>query len=126
MSSVVPTKVKLHKQNKQLELIFSSQPYILNAEFLRVLSPSAEVRGHGSGQAVLQYGKKQVGIERIAAAGNYALQIFFDDGHYSGIYTWDYLHELCLNEQALWHKYLTELHAAGKTREADAQVLSFK
>ncbi len=126
MSSSLPTKIKLHKQKKQLELVFGTQSYVLDAEFLRVLSPSAEVRGHGPGQAVLQHGKKGVGIERIAAAGNYALQIYFDDGHHSGIYTWDYLHELCLKETTLWNQYLAELHAAGKTREANAQVLNFK
>lgn len=123
MNTIQPSTIKLHRLSKQLELVFGTQTYRLSAEFLRVHSPSAEVRGHGKDEAVLQYGKINVGINRIAAAGNYALQIFFDDGHQSGIYTWSYLHELCVNEDQLWQTYLDALHRAGKSREPDVQVI---
>ena len=86
-ANLVPSKIQLHKQSQQLELHFGGEQFLLPAEFLRVHSPSAEVKGHGPGQAVLQYGKKDVAISKIERAGNYALKLIFDDGHDSGIYT---------------------------------------
>lgn len=120
-----PSKIQLHKQSKILELHFGTQAYQLSAEYLRVHSSSAEVKGHGANQAVLQYGKKAVGILGLERAGNYALKILFDDGHDSGIYTWDYLHSLCLNYDTNWQAYLDALIHAGKAREADTSVVKF-
>ncbi|MAM71431.1 MAG: 1-(5-phosphoribosyl)-5-((5-phosphoribosylamino)methylideneamino)imidazole-4-carboxamide isomerase [Gammaproteobacteria bacterium] len=124
---MIPGDIKLHKKSGQLELVYTDGAYTLSAEFLRVHSPSAEVRGHGVGQEVLQYGKKQVLISNIESVGNYALRLHFDDDHNSGIYTWEYLRELCLQEEALWQKYLNRLQAAGQSREplpADTQVVT--
>lgn len=121
----VPTKIQLHKQSQQLELHFGSEQFLLPAEFLRVHSPSAEVKGHGPGQAVLQYGKKEVVITKLERAGNYALKLVFDDGHETGIYTWEYFYELGKNQGRLWHNYLDALHQAGKTREKDTSVVKF-
>lgn len=120
---MTPDKILLHKKSRQLELVFGEQQYLLDAEYLRVLSPSAEVRGHGAGQGTLPHGKQDVGIETVEAAGNYALKIVFDDGHDSGIYTWDYLHDLCVNYEAHWQEYLDALHEAGKSRAPDTQVV---
>ena len=120
-----PTKIQLHKQSQQLELHFGSEIFGLSAEFLRVHSPSAEVMGHGPNQAVLQFGKKDVGISKIERAGNYALKLFFDDGHDSGIYTWSYLYELGATQEKLWQEYLDALAHAGKTREKDTSIVKF-
>lgn len=120
-----PTKIKLHKQSQQLEIQFSEASFYLPSEFLRVHSPSAEVKGHGPGQEVLQFGKKDVAIEKLEAAGNYGLKIYFNDGHNTGIYTWDYLHQLGLNQHELWKIYLNKLHKAGKSREKDTEVVKF-
>ena len=88
----------------------------LSAEYLRVYSPSAEVRGHSDAQRVLQTGKKQVGISNLVAVGNYAIRITFTDGHDTGIYSWDYFKELIDNKQAYWQKYLEDLEAANASR----------
>lgn len=120
-----PTKIQLHKQSQQLELHFGSEQFSLSAEFLRVHSPSAEVMGHGPNQAVLQFGKKDVAISKIERAGNYAIKLFFDDGHDSGIYTWSYLYELCSTQEKLWQDYLAALVHAGKTREKDTSIVKF-
>ena len=121
----MPTKIQLHKQSQQLELHFDGEQFLLPAEFLRVHSPSAEVKGHGPGQAVLQYGKQDVAISKIERAGNYALKLVFDDGHDTGIYTWDYFYELGKNQQAMWDSYLAALHRAGKSRAKDTSVVKF-
>ncbi len=121
----IPAKIKLHKQSQQLELYFSGEQFLLPAEFLRVYSPSAEVKGHGPGQEVLQFGKKDVAITDIERAGNYALKIIFSDGHDTGIYTWNYLYELGKNREQLWNDYLQKLHDAGKSREKDTSVVKF-
>ncbi|WP_062061643.1 gamma-butyrobetaine hydroxylase-like domain-containing protein [Cellvibrio sp. OA-2007] len=121
----MPTKIQLHKQSQQLELHFGGEQFLLPAEFLRVHSPSAEVKGHGPGQAVLQYGKQDVAISTVERAGNYALKLVFDDGHDTGIYTWDYLYELGKNQESLWNMYLDELHRAGKSRAKDTSVVKF-
>ena len=89
----------------------------LTCEYLRVYSPSAEVRGHGPGQEKLQVGKEDVGIDQITPSGNYAVKIMFDDGHDSGIYTWTYLHELGVNYDQYWQDYLDRLTEAGVTRK---------
>src|SRR6187431_2556160 len=118
-----PTKIQLHKQSQQLEIHFESNAFKLSAEFLRVHSPSAEVMGHGPDQAVLQFGKKDVAISKIERAGNYAIKLFFDDGHDSGIFTWNYLYELCTTQEKLWQEYLNALLSAGKTREKDTSIV---
>lgn len=113
-----PTDVKLHRQSGTLELVYADDTrYSLSAEFLRVHSPSAEVRGHGPGQETLQYGKKRVRIAQLEAVGNYAIKLSFDDGHNTGIYSWDYLADLGENFSSLWEAYLSKLKEAGKSRE---------
>jgi len=113
-----PTEIKLHQRSRVLELHFDDGLECnLTCEYLRVYSPSAEVRGHGPGQEKLQTGKEDVGIEQITPSGNYAVKIMFDDGHDSGIYTWTYLHELGVNYEAYWQDYLDRLTEAGVTRK---------
>jgi DUF971 family protein len=112
-----PIEIKLHKRSKTLELVYADGQFELTAEFLRVHSPSAEVRGHGIGQEVLQTGKKFVGISGLEASGNYALKIIFDDGHDSGLYTWPYLHDLAYNQATYWQAYLDRLTEAGESRD---------
>ena len=122
--TVTPSAIELHKQSRKLELRYANgDAYQLDAEYLRVYSPSAEVRGHHPSQAVLQHGKLRVGIRSLATVGNYAVQIYFDDGHESGIYSWNYLRELAENHEEYWADYLAKLKAAGKNRDPDAQVI---
>lgn len=122
---MTPRKIQLHKKSKCLELQFGEQSFLLTAEYLRVHSPSAEVKGHGPDQAVLQSGKKDVGLVQVEAAGNYALKIIFDDGHNSGIYTWRYLYDLAVHREHYWANYLMALNAAGKSREKDLSAIRF-
>src|SRR5690554_6688047 len=111
----VPTAIQLHKQSATLEVAFADGVQgVLPAEFLRVLSPSAEVQGHG--KPILQLGKKQVRITHIEAVGNYALKIVFDDGHDSGLYSWTLLHRFVTEQDSLWATYLQQLLASGQTR----------
>lgn len=120
MAATLPQDIKLHTKSRTLELIYSDQEsFELSAEYLRVHSPSAEVRGHGIGQGVLQTGKQLVGIKGLEPAGNYALKIIFDDGHDSGLYTWDYLYDLCHKQTTYWNKYLEALATAGETRHGN-------
>jgi DUF971 family protein len=113
-----PTEIKLHQQSRLLEITFSDDVcYKLPFEYLRVYSPSADVSGHGQGQEVLQIGKKNVGITELVPVGSYALQINFDDGHDTGLYTWQYLYKLGKNQAELWQDYLDRLAAAGAGRE---------
>lgn len=113
----LPTEITLHKQSKILELAFDDgERYKLPFEFLRVFSPSAEVRGHGPGQEVLQLGKRNVMLNSIEPVGSYAIKLVFDDGHDTGLYTWEYLHELGKCQDGMWHDYLAKLDAAGKNR----------
>lgn len=116
MSHMLPSDIRLHKKSRTLELVYPDGAYELTAEFLRVHSPSAEVRGHGIGNAVLQTGKQFVGINGVQPAGNYALKIIFDDGHDSGLFTWEYLRDLCLNHDRYWQTYLQKLQEAGESR----------
>jgi len=112
----IPTDIKLHKASKTLTLTYASgEEFTLPAEFLRVHSPSAEVQGHG--KPILQSGKLNVGLSKLEPAGHYALKLTFDDGHDSGLFTWDYLYELGKRQKELWDDYLAELRAAGKTRD---------
>ena len=121
-TSPIPTSVTLHKASRTLELSYDDQNYPLPFEFLRVLSPSAEVRGHGPGQETLQTGKRLVEITAIEPVGHYAIRPVFSDGHDSGIYSWDLLHSFCLNREALWEDYLRRLEAAGHDRESGRDV----
>lgn len=113
----LPQDIRLHRKSRTLELVYPDGAFELTAEFLRVHSPSAEVRGHGIGQGVLQTGKKHVGINSLEPVGNYALKISFDDGHDSGLYTWEYLYDLAHNREQYWQDYLQQLEAAGKSRD---------
>lgn len=120
----VPQDVRLHQKSRELELVYEGgESHRLSCEFLRVHSPSAEVRGHGPGQEVLQTGKINVNITDIQPVGNYAIQLFFSDGHDTGIYSWDYLRELCRNREQYWEDYLRRLHEAGASRDPDVQVV---
>ena len=113
-----PTNINLHQKSRVLEISFDTgDTYQLPCEYLRVYSPSAEVRGHGPGQEVLQVGKENVNIEKIEPVGNYAIQLYFDDGHSTGIYSWETLHTLGANYDGLWQEYLDRLKAAGKERK---------
>lgn len=112
-----PTDIRLHQASRLLEIKFDdNMECMLSCEFLRVYSPSAEVRGHGHGQEVLQLGKEEVNITDIAPVGNYAIKLTFSDGHDTGLYSWDYLYELGRNYEALWLEYLGKLSAAGIKR----------
>ena len=114
----IPTEIILHQQSRQLEIAFDDGAhYRFPFEFLRVYSPSAEVRGHGAGQEVLQVGKQDVNLIEVAPVGSYALKLIFDDGHDSGLYTWDYLHELGNHQDARWQDYLRQMEGAGESRE---------
>ncbi len=113
----LPTEITLHKQSKCLSLRYDDVQYHLPAEYLRVYSPSAEVRGHGPGQEVLQTHKESVGLDKVEPVGHYALKLFFDDGHDSGLFTWDYLYELATHQDSLWQDYLNRLVKAGYQRQ---------
>jgi DUF971 family protein len=109
-----PTGVTLHQISRVLELAFDDgKVFSLPFELLRVYSPSAEVRGHGPGQEVLQLGKHDVGITGLEPVGHYALQPTFTDGHNTGLYSWDYLYHLGSEQDRLWQEYLNRLHDAG-------------
>jgi DUF971 family protein len=115
---MIPAEIRLHQKSATLELCYEdSSIFNLPAEYLRVFSPSAEVRGHSPDQAVLQHGKRDVNILNLEPQGNYAIKITFSDGHDSGIYSWQYLYELGRNQQSNWADYLKRLAAAGKKRE---------
>ena len=112
-----PSNIKLHQKSRLLEIAFDDNTEcMLSCEFLRVYSPSAEVRGHGVGQEVLQVGKENVNILAIEPVGQYAITLIFSDGHDTGLYSWDYLHELASQYEALWLEYIGKLDAAGIKR----------
>jgi DUF971 family protein len=114
-----PTEIKLHQTSRVLEIAFANgRSFRLPYEFLRVYSPSAEVRGHGPGQETLQTGKRDVTISSVEPVGHYALRPTFSDGHESGIYSWDYLYDLGARYDDLWKRYLDRLAAAGQSRDA--------
>ncbi|HEY5896096.1 MAG TPA: DUF971 domain-containing protein [Burkholderiales bacterium] len=117
-SERVPTAITLHQKSRVLEIAFSDgRTFRLPYEYLRVYSPSAEVRGHGPGQEVLQVGKRAVEIRSMEPVGSYAVQPAFSDGHNTGIYSWDYLYELGENQDQLWTEYLEQLKRAGASRD---------
>jgi len=114
-----PTEIKLHQKSKILEIAYADgAQFQLPCEFLRVSSPSAEVRGHGVGNEVLQVGKANVNIIAVEPVGNYAVKLVFDDGHDSGLFSWEYLYALGRDYDVLWANYLAQLAAAGASREA--------
>lgn len=117
-NSPQPTEIKLHQKSRVLEISFADgKSFQLPCEFLRVYSPSAEVRGHGPGQEVLQTGKKEVDITHIEPVGTYAIQLVFSDGHDTGIYSWNLLYEYGLNQEEMWQHYLKRLAESGASRE---------
>ena len=113
-----PTEVRLHQKSRILEIAFADgKAFRLPCEFLRVYSPSAEVRGHGPGQEVLQVGKKDVEISHIEPVGSYAIQFRFSDGHDTGIYSWDLLYDYGMHQEEMWRHYLERMKEAGASRE---------
>lgn len=116
----IPSDIKLHQKSKLLEVVFGDEVFNLPCEYLRVFSPSAEVRGHGPGQETLQIGKESVNIIAIEPVGQYAVKLVFDDAHNSGLYSWDFLYELGINREQNWQDYLNKLRDADITREPQA------
>ena len=117
-STPIPTRVVVHKQSRVLELGFADgRVFRLPFELMRVYSPSAEVRGHGPGQEVLQVGKREVGIDTVEAVGHYAIQPRFTDGHDTGIFSWDVLYSLGRDQAGKWDAYLAALRAAKLSRD---------
>lgn len=113
-----PTEIKAHQSSRVLEIAFSDgRVFKLPYEFLRVYSPSAEVRGHGPGQEVLQVGKRDVTVKDLEAVGHYAIRPVFSDGHDTGIFSWDYLYEIGEDQEGLWQRYLQRLADAGASRD---------
>ncbi|MHB1587768.1 MAG: gamma-butyrobetaine hydroxylase family protein [Acidiferrobacteraceae bacterium] len=116
-NTVRPTDIRLHQKSRILEIVFDDgSQFRFPAEYLRAYSPSAEVRGHGPGQEILQIGKENVNILQIEPVGTYAVALHFDDGHNTGIYSWDLLHHLGVNQDELWRSYLERLSKAGHPR----------
>ena len=116
-----PTKIVLHQQSRMLEVSCDDdRSFNLSCEYLRVFSPSAEVRGHGPGQEVLQIGKENVNISVVEPVGAYAVKLIFDDGHDTGLYSWETLYELGSQQEAYWQAYLEELEKAGYERQPAA------
>jgi len=114
----LPVEIQLHQNSRLLEIAFDSgERFSLPCEYLRVYSPSAEVRGHGAGEGVLQVGKRSVNIVDIVQVGHYAIKLVFDDGHDSGLYSWDYLYALGREQATCWQDYLHRLAAAGASRD---------
>lgn len=121
----VPQRLLLHRKSRCLELIYGgAEQYRLPFEYLRVFSPSAEVRGHGVGEPVLVPGKRNVDIKRVEPVGRYAVRLVFDDGHDSGLYSWNVLYALAKNQERDWARYLQRLEQAGMTRDSDVVKLS--
>lgn len=113
----IPSDINLHQKSRFLELTFDNgEHFELSCEYLRVYSPSAEVRGHAPDEEVLQVGKADVNIDKIEQIGNYAIQLYFDDDHDSGIYSWDWLYYLSKNHDRLWQEYLEKMEKAGQKR----------
>lgn len=120
--SATPTKIKLHSKSRMLEIHFDDgSEFELSCEYLRVFSPSAEVRGHGPGQEILQLDKVAVNITAIEPVGNYAVKLVFDDGHNTGLYSWSVLHRLGVDYQRNWESYLNRLELAGHLRQDQNQ-----
>ncbi|MGG7056437.1 gamma-butyrobetaine hydroxylase-like domain-containing protein [Nitrosomonas sp. ANs5] len=114
----IPTELKLHRKSGILDITFNDgQAFSFSCEFLRVHSPSAEVRGHSPEQEILQTGKKNVTITHIEPVGRYAIRLDFSDGHNTGLYSWDLLYNYGLNQAAMWQRYLRRLEESGGSRE---------
>ena len=114
----IPTEMTVHQGSKKLEIAYSDgRRFLISFELMRVYSPSAEVQGHGAGQEILQTGKREVGILGLDPVGNYAVQPHFDDGHVSGIFTWEYLYHLGAQQDALWAQYESKLSTARLERD---------
>ena len=114
-----PTDIRLHQKSRVLEVVFDNgAEFRLPCEFLRVHSPSAEVQGHGAGQETLQVGKEQVNIKEIEPVGAYAVKLHFDDGHNTGLFSWEFLYRVGQNQEAMWQSYLQRLKEAGHERTA--------
>ena len=117
----IPVEIKLRKQSRVLEISYEDgQTYSLDFEYLRVYTPSAEARGHGPGQETLQTGKRNVTLDGIEPVGTYALKLVFSDGHDSGLYSWDLLHNLAVHQQELWQEYLSQIEKQGLSRDIDS------
>jgi DUF971 family protein len=117
MTTPIPTEINLRKKSRLLEITFDTgEHFELTCEYLRVYSPSAEVRGHSADQAVLQVGKADVNIDKIEQVGTYAIQLFFDDNHDTGIYSWEWLYQISKNHDELWQEYLDKLEKTGQKR----------
>ena len=116
----IPSEIKLHQKSRVLEIAYESgERYTLDFEYLRVFTPSAEARGHAPGQETLQTGKRNVTIDRIEPVGTYALRFVFSDGHDSGLYSWDLIHNLGKHHDELWQDYLNQIEAQGLSRDID-------
>ena len=121
---MTPIKIKINKKTGSLSLEYQeNENFLLTGEYLRVHSPSAEVKGHGKGQEILQNGKKFVKICSVESVGNYALKLIFSDSHDSGIYTWSYLYDLAIHQKKYWDIYLKKLSDSGKYRDPSLQAL---
>ncbi len=119
-----PTEIRLQKKSRQIVIAFDDgDRFDLSFEYLRVNSPSAEVKGHGPGQEVLQTGKENVQVTAIEPVGHYAVRLIFDDGHDSGLYSWQYLYELATEQDSRWQAYLDRLKAAGYARRPPARII---
>ena len=118
MTEPVPTEIRLRRASRILEVSFDDGAHFqMSFEYLRVFSPSAEVKGHGGGEGILQTGKESVGIASIEPIGNYAVRLVFDDGHNTGLYSWSLLYELGRDRDANWARYLERCTAAGHARQ---------
>lgn len=117
----IPEAIKLKKTSNVLELTYQSKLYTLTAEYLRINSPSAEVKGHGN--PILQYGKKNVKLIKLEPAGKYALKLTFDDGHDTGLYDWEYLYQLATEYAIRWENYLEQLNQQQKSRDPDEAIV---
>jgi len=120
-----PSKIQLHKKSGTLDISYGEENFQLSAEYLRVYSPSADVKGHGPNQEVLQFGKQNMGFNKAEPIGNYAIRIEFNDGHDTGIFTWEYLYDLGKNFEIHWQDYLDRLNKAGKSRDAEMTAVKF-
>jgi DUF971 family protein len=117
----VPTEITLHQASNRLEIAFDDgRSFDMSTEYLRVLSPSAEVRGHGPGQEVLQTGKRNVGITAIEPVGAYGVKLVFSDGHDTGIYSWNYLYDIGVKQESNWSSYLAQMEQAGASRDVES------
>ena len=119
---ITPSKINLSKNKKLLTVTFDETDYLMTSEYLRVYSPSAEVQGHGPGQETLQLNKQDVEIEKLNPMGNYAISIHFSDGHTTGIYSWNYLHHLCIDKDKLWLDYSNRVTNSKKNKYHKVEI----